>query len=386
MKFVIALFSAALLSVNAFSQSLLHPGFIELDAHEGYLVKNYPSFPERHTPPYLITGRYGIKLNGSSFWHRFYRYPDFSFQFGYGNFGNKNALGDFYFIVPELALSQSAGSHFRIDESAGLGISCFTKTFNPVTDSSNILIGSRLTFMPSASLAVEYSFSKFFSVMVRGSIHHASNSHYKLPNLGANLPSVGIGIRYRLHEVEINKNSEPFATDKRFHFNVRFALGINQRGGTTDYVGDKHYSIYLLQFYWSHNYHEITRYQIGLEAYYNTGVYDTVHTSTFYSSNQRLNSSCILFTLGHEFLIGHFSLCTQGGIFIFNPYHRDIQELKHVTNTIAKMESLFLARLGFNYYFKNAILTSHHQLFAGVYIKTNCGRADFLESTVGFMF
>ena len=99
-----------------------------------------------------------------------------------------------------------------------------------------------------------------------------------------------------------------------------------------------------------------------------------------------MKASSFLFILGHEFLIGHFSLCTQGGIFIYNPYHRDIQKIRHETNAITKMESLFLARIGINYYLKNAILTSHHQLFAGIFIKTNFGRADFLESTIGFMF
>lgn len=373
-------------SAYGHSQTIFHPDIIEIDFHSGYLVKNYPTFPERLNDPYIIALHSGIRLNGSRFWHRFYCYPVFSFQAGYCNLGNDKVLGDIYFLVPELSFAQKVGSKFYVEERLGLGLAYFTRPFDPETNETNTLTGSRFTFMPAASLVIGYAVSKSISVSANINIHHGSNSHFKLPNLGANIPSAGIGFRYSAHREEPVRNYDAFGTDKRFHFNLRTAVGINQRGGTTDYVGDKHYGIYLLQAYMSRNYHEITRYQIGLEAYYNSGVYDTIHTTTFYASNQRVKASSLLFILGHEFLIGHFSLCTQGGIFIYNPYHRAIQKIKHENNAITKMESLFLARIGFNYYFKNAILTSHHQFFAGIFIKTNFGKADFLESTIGFIF
>lgn len=375
-----------LFSCYGYSQPLFHPDFFEVDFNSGYLVKNYPTFPERLNNPYIIAFHIGKRLNGTQFWHRYYRYPVFSFQAGYCKLGNDKVLGDTYFLVPELSFSQKTGSRFNVEERLGLGLACFTKPFDPFTNETNTLTGSRITFMPAASLSIGYLVSKSISVSANLNIHHGSNSHFKLPNLGANIPSVGIGIKYSAQRAEQDRINDAFVTDKRFHFNLRTAVGINQRGGTTDYVGDKHYGIYLLQAYVSRNYHEITRYQIGLEAYYNSGVYDTILTTTFYAKNQRMKASSFLFILGHEFLIGHFSLCTQGGIFIYNPYHRDIQNIRHETNAITKMESLFLARIGINYYFKNAILTSHHQLFAGIFIKTNFGKADFLESTVGFMF
>ncbi len=386
MKTILTFLVLLFYTIQGYGQSIFHPDFFEIDFYEGYLVKNYPAFPERLNNPILITMRSGITLNGSKFWHKYYHYPDFSFQAGYCNLGNDKVMGGFYFFVPELALSQKAGGNFHVEESLGLGLAYFTKPFNPETNNTNTLTGSRVTFMPTGSLGLGYSFSRNFSVFARINIHHASNSHFQLPNLGANVLSAGIGVRYKPGEVSLIKNNDAYPTDKRFHFNLRAALGINQRGGTTDYVGDKHYRIYLLQFYLSRNYSEITRYQFGFEAYYNTGLYDTIRSSNFYSSQKNIKASSFLFILGHEFLVGHFSLCTQGGVFIFNPYHRDIQKIKNETNNITKMESLFLARIGINYYFKNAIITTRNQLFAGVFIKTNCGKADFLESTIGFMF
>ncbi len=386
MKHFLALIFIFVSVLSGFGQHTISKNIVEVNFNAGYLVKNYPAFPERIQNPYLITGRYGIRLNGSRFWHRYYRYPIFSVQAGYINLGNKSVLGDNYFLIPELAITQKAGKKFHVEESMGLGLAFFTKPFDPVSNPTNTLTGSRITFMPTASFGIGYELSDNLSLFTRVSIHHGSNSHYKLPNLGANIPSAGFGIRYILKKEETIINEEPFERDKRYHLNIRAALGLNQRGGTTDYVGDKHFPVYLLQTYVSHNYHEITRYQIGLEAYYNVGVFDTIQSTDFYPVNQKLKSSSFLFILGHEFLIGHFSLCTQGGIFIYNPYHREIQKIKNVTDALTKMESLFLARIGVNYYFKNAILTSHHQFFAGIFIKTNFGKADFLESTIGYMF
>jgi hypothetical protein len=44
------------------------------------------------------------------------------------------------------------------------------------------------------------------------------------------------------------------------------------------------------------------------------------------------------------------------------------------------------ARLGFQYYAKDAFLSPKNNWFAGIYIKTNLGQADFLESGIGYQF
>ena len=132
-------------------QSLL-PDFLELDYHTGYLVKNYPTFPERLNRPYGIALHAGIRLAGTKFWHRYYRYPEFSIQAGYGNLGNKKVLGDFCYAIPELAFTQHTGPKFYVKERLGLGLAYFTKPYDPESNPTNTLVGSHITFMPGAKI------------------------------------------------------------------------------------------------------------------------------------------------------------------------------------------------------------------------------------------
>ncbi|MBK7854847.1 MAG: hypothetical protein IPJ79_08010 [Bacteroidetes bacterium] len=124
----------------------------------------------------------------------------------------------------------------------------------------------------------------------------------------------------------------------------------------------------------------------GLEAYYNTGVNDYILSQQFYEEEKFTNSTAFLFITGHEFLLGHFSLFTNGGVYIHNPFYSELNRRENFTYVKSKLKPLFTARIGIQYYLKDAVFTPKNQLYAGVYIKTNLGQADFLETGIGYTF
>jgi hypothetical protein len=387
MKFIFFVAVATLFVLAGFSQSIFRPDYIEGDFISGFIFKNYPQFPERKNPPMLAGVHVGIKWRGEKFWHRYYRHPEFGALVVYGSLGNKQVLGNMLGVLPEMYFTGKLGGKFNVLLTLGLGAAYFNKPFDSETNTTNTLIGSHIAFFAYASPGLSYNIHPNSLLLFRVSSYHSSNSHVQLPNIGANILAAEIGVRYNLrHDLPVKKEPSDFVTDKKFHFNIRLGYGINQRGGTTDYVGDKHFHIYMLQLYFSHNYHEITRYHIGLQAYYNEGYYQSILDSNFYVSGQRWKASTLSFLLGHEFLLGHFSLYTQGGVYLHNPYFRDVQNNEHTTSLLQRCKSLFFGRLGFNYYLKNAVLAEGHQFFIGTYIKTNFSQADFFETGVGYTF
>ncbi len=105
-----------------------------------------------------------------------------------------------------------------------------------------------------------------------------------------------------------------------------------------------------------------------------------------YSGNEKQKSYAFLFAAGHEFLLGHFSLLAQGGVYLYNPFYRDEYKEFYNGDTKAKIKTYITAKLGVQYYIKNITLKDKHQLYVGSYIKTNFGQADFFETGLGWQF
>jgi hypothetical protein len=363
------------------------PDFYETELRIGYVVKNYPTFPELKGPTVLGSLRIGKRLNGFQMWHRYYRFPYLGVDFTAGYLSNKKVLGCLFGVSPEMMFSQKLSSRFYLGEILGMGLAWFNHPYDKNKNKENTLIGTRITALPHASLGLEYYITPFWSLWVRASAYHASNCHYQLPNIGVNISSASIAIRYHPHPaLVINKERTTFITEKKIHFNARFGIGINERGQSTGPVGGPKRFIYLTQLYFTKNLAPVNKLQAGFEMTYNTGVYDSIYYGEFYKKEKNLKSCALVFFLGHEFLMGHFSLSTQGGIYIYNPFYRDLEKRNEHKDFKDQLKTLFIARLGFQYYFKDIVLVHTNQLFAGIYVKTNFGQADFLDLGIGYTF
>lgn len=372
---------------NVSSQSIFKPGYTEFDFQIGKVIENHPVFPEVNAPSVIAGIRVGNKLNGTKNWHDNYRYPDVGVNFIFGSLGNKDVLGNIAAFLPEISFRQKLSEKWSISETAGLGISYFNKPYEQVSNPENSIIGSHITFCASAAVNFEYRLKKNISLISRACIYHSSNAHTALPNVGLNVPLIGIGIRYLPRdEPAIVKRDSAFKFDKKIHFNARLGLGINEQGSSTAPTNGPKYPIYITSLFITKNITPVNKLQAGIEGWYNTGVYDYITSQDFYAENQKINSMALVFFVGHEFLFGHFSLVAQGGIYIHNPFYKE--KLKRGSNEspMAKLKTIFPARLGYQYYLFDATVKHRHNLFIGVYIKTNLGQADFLDTGIGYTF
>lgn len=375
-----------LITKCVFAQSLKNPAYTELNVLSGKIVKNYPTFPDRDFA-FLSSIRCGNKLNGTKYWHRYYFFPDASFKLLFGTLGNKNVLGNVWGLQYELSLEQKLNDKLYLVESPALGISYFNNPFNELNNPLNIAIGSHINFLASASFQLRYYLNYKWSCNAEATVLHASNSHFKLPNVGVNLPAIGVGLRYHINPLIMKfTGHDSFTIDKSIRPSVKISIGHNEQGGSTGPVNGPTYPIYLIAVTANKLLTPVNKVHAGFEAYYNTGVDDYITKQEFYEEKKFSHSTAFLFVTGHEFLLGNFSLLTNGGVYIHNPFYRELNRRENINDIRSKLKTLFTARLGIQYYFKNTLFFPNNQLYAGVYIKTNLGQADFLETGIGYTF
>ncbi|HMT30634.1 MAG TPA: acyloxyacyl hydrolase [Bacteroidia bacterium] len=361
--------------------------YLEASFGFGKMVRNYPEFPTIEKPALIASLKFSRHYNGYKPWHRYYNNPVASLNLTGGSLGNNAVLGYFTGMMAEISFEKRINKSLFWAPRLSLGSAWFSNPYNENQNPENIVIGSSITFLASAELMLGYSVNHSTDLMAKFSILHASNSHFKLPNVGMNVPALSIGVRYKFSDSEPWKPDSVKATyNKKPQLNFRLALGVNESGSSTEPVNGPKYPVYLGSVYVARLFSPVNKVSAGIEAWYNKGVYDYIVSQDFYENDRHGKSICVALVFGHEFLMGHFGLLTTGGIYVYNPFYKERLKRNEIDGTKDKLKSIIPARLGVQYYLKNTFYNQTRNLFVGIYIKTNFGQADFLESGIGYMF
>ncbi len=381
----LAVFILIFLTDTAFSQSLLHPAFVEYNVSTGRIVKNYPVFPQRNAA-WVNSFVIGSRLNGTKAWHPYYRYPVASFEINYGTLGNSKVLGSMISGLYRLEFPFRLSDKLYAEAVAGFGVAGFTRHYDIENNPENTVVGSTFTFNASARLLLRYYLSPFWSVNLNAGVYHCSNSHYKLPNLGINLPVISAGLRYHIQPASILMGSRNLERDKKIHGQIRLALGQNEQGASTFPVNGPRYPVYLVAMYATKYLSPVNKFHAGVEGWYNAGMYDYITSQRLYDDKEHWRSVAIQTVIGNEFLFGHFSMLVNGGVYVYNPAYHKRLKTEDNSNLKKEIKGWITARLGFQYYIRDAVVHTGSNFYAGVYIKTNFGQADFLETGIGYCF
>lgn len=380
-------FTALSLFLLLYHTQLYSQHVIELNGGGGQVVRNHPDFPKGQDPAYLTSLRYFRHLDGFQPWHRYYNNPLLGVDVTVGSMGNHAVLGYYAGAMGSLSFERPWSGRLSRMIKLSLGGSWFSKPYNEFTNPENVVIGSRIAFLASAELAAGYRINQSWMLKGGVSILHASNSHYKLPNVGMNLPAFMLGLRYNYSCAKDQPaDTTLIRLSGKIRWNFRVALGMNESGSSTSPVNGPKYPIYLAAAAISKMYSPVNKVSLGLEAWYNKGVYDFIVSQEFYKEDRHQKAMAVCLTLGHEFLMGKFGVVTTGGVYLYNPFYKDKLDRDEKTGIKDKLKSYIPARLGVQYHLKNTHFNDKNNLFVGVYIKSNFGQADFLESGLGMVF
>lgn len=364
--------------------------YLEANLHSGMIINNYvywDSFPSRN-PSALLELQFGKQSIGEKPWQQHFGFPQMGVSLITGYLGNNDELGQTIGIVPNLTLNAKNEKKWSLKMKLGLGFAYFNKPYNDVDNRTNILIGSHITNMSIAQLYYRRMLNEHMDFNFGVSAIHASNGHYQLPNVGANMVNINAGIKYYF-----DKRPKSYYVDtahivksKKIRYGLRFGYGMHEFGNERGPVNQGKYPITDIAFYLKKPVGKLGNAQVGLAyKFYESSRVKIIEDSTF-SSHINLKSSVFTLFLAYEFEMGQMSFLAQGGVNVYNPFWKRFTELIRDDWTFYKqLEGLISTRLGLQYYFFDTQKFKNN-IYLGIYIKANMGGADFASLNVGFVF
>lgn len=369
-------------------QDTLHRRLWSLEAnlHYAHVVENYSAVP-KSTNPFFVEFNANVQTNGTKDWHHFLGFPKFGLSVIAGNLGNSNQLGYMFGAFPNFTFNTVNNKWYSPRVNLGLGLAFFTKTYSN-TDTLNYYVGSHITALAHASVYIQLHLSKSVEMKAGIAVFHASNGHYQVPNLGINLPTLFVGFVYRPNAFpEKFERKRMEASASKIKFNMRVGIGVHELARTLGPVGTSKYAIYVTDFYLSKRFGNVSNVQAGVEINHYNSYYNYIVKNGFFEEPQKLKATVISMFLGHELLIGRFSLLTQGGINVYNRfYDQYILMYKSERGLKADLKKYISTRLGLQYYMFNPPSSNKSKVFVGAYIKANFGQADFICTQLGVEF
>lgn len=387
----LALFIALLtlnLVINTFQlYAQGHNDDISVMTGAGYVIPNHPDFPEGNKASWSATLRFARKYNGFKPWHRHFRYPRAGLDITGGSMGYDAVLGHFVGAMGFMSFDKAIAKRWERSIRLSLGGAWFNRPYDESDNPGNVVVGSSFSFLASAELGLSYRLNNDWRIVGGAGVIHSSNSHFRLPNVGMNMPVFIMGGCYRLSGNDIPvRDTSSMNTSRKLRFNLRLGLGINESGSSTGPVNGPKYPVYIISATVSRMFSPVSKVSAGVEAWYNKGVYDYIVSQEFYDDKQHEKAISACVVLGHEFLMGRWGLITTGGVYFYNPFYRDKIKREGIEGFKPILKSYIPARLGVQYHLKNTVYHDGFNLFVGLYIKSNFGQADFLESGLGVVF
>lgn len=366
-----------------------------LNIHIGKLIKIHGTYPQNKISSVTELG-FNWESYGKKAWQSAWRYPDFGFSLTHAQFGNVDTLGNSFGIIPYLNFSPKEKEGFSVFFKTGIGIAYFDNPYHPSENAGNYVIGSKITAIVTFQLGLRKKIGKKMSINGGLSAWHYSNSHVRVPNIGANIVSGNIGLKYRFKNQA--KDFTPIRnvfdkkafrkTKTRPTFTARIGLGMHAIPGTIEPRSGPLYPVYDGSIYASWRARRTSFWNAGIHINYYPGFYAfSVNNELFEASElDRKKAMMVVAFVGQEWVLGKLGFILQVGANIYNPFYQEYSKYRNLQR-LKPMNLYTSAKLGFRYYpLRKSIGDSYKSPFLGCAVKTIGGTAEFFEMSLGFGF
>jgi hypothetical protein len=136
-----------------------------------------------------------IRPSGKADWHEYAEFPDVGISLIHMRLSSAE-LGEAIGVVPYLRIFNVKRNRFCFSGSGGLGLGYLNNPWNRTDNRKNEMIGSHLNLAVTLQSDIGYAFTKNWQFMAGFAFTHFSNAGTRKPNLGVNIPSAFMGIRY----------------------------------------------------------------------------------------------------------------------------------------------------------------------------------------------
>lgn len=344
---------------------------IEVDPLAGKVYKHEPKFT---LPIPALTTGLDIDLlqttYGKKEWEQRRRYPTIGLGFAYVNYGIDSIYGHCFGLYPNMIVPLWNGKDFSWTFRLGDGIGYVTKTFHrsaPV-DTINVAIGSHINDFAMFTTDIRYHVNQHWDIQLGAGMTHISDASFHKPNLGINMLSGHIGLRYspvtsRPQHI-VRKNESP---KNRWLFQVRGSMSY-----VSNYVpGGPVYPVYLASAYVSRRWLGKNKVFGGVDYSYHDNIYSYLRYNYLLPGREAQNSWKSALFAGNEFLVGRVGIVLQAGFYIKQAY----------LTTLPVYE-----KIGGNFYFVRREKGPIKEFFLCAFVKTHETVAELGEIGLGLGF
>jgi hypothetical protein len=170
----------------------------------------------------------GHKTAGEKPWHQQSNFPELGLGFYYSPLMFDDQLGQAYAVFGyfdrKFGKKERNNFHFRF----GLGPGFLSAKFDPKENNQNIAIGTNLNIFVFFELQKDFKISEAIDLKAGIGMAHFSNTGVKMPNLGINLASVQLGLKYRIGSQEIKLVEQIEPEYKTWNHEVLLSFGRRQ--------------------------------------------------------------------------------------------------------------------------------------------------------------
>ncbi len=371
-------------SLVAQTDSLASTFQVELNEHVGKLIKIHGEYPENKISS-LTEINFSWKTQGAQPWHNTYNYPSYGFSLVHAQFGNIQILGQSIAGIPTMRFEKWKGK-MRLAWRAGFGIAWFNKPYDAIDNPRNLVIGSTFTNMTMARLEMSRPLTQKIRYSVGLSFTHCSNSHIAVPNIGANIVALNVGLSYCKSPDELlqKRNSPPTKCRRTMRkYSMHGILGMQELIGTIRPIDGPKYPVYGAGIYASNNFFKRGIVSLGINYHYYPAYHDYIIAQELFpaGTNAQQKAQTVVAFIGGEWCFNRFALFVQAGVNLYNPFMQKINDVWDLPKQ-GFLNRYTSNKLGYRYYFRNN--QAHLHPFVHVAVKANGGTADFLETAIGF--
>ena len=338
--------------------------WISANVHYGFVIAHSPSME------YLIKGHCpGTELSfskitsGEKLWQKAYNNPEIGISLLYLYLSNPKQLGFGLSLHPYVNFPLIKKKRFSLHFKAAVSTGYLSKVFDPVNNFKNSAIGSHFNGFVNLRLNAYQSLGKKFRLEYGIGLSHFSNGAFKMPNLGINIPTLNLGLGYKISE----HTSKPAISDTSINTAVesKFEL-ICLAGGFKAQVQPPrgtNYAAWTISSSLDWKSTQKHRFLLGIELGYNGGNIERLKADTIII-NKKSEILQAGIKLGYALRIGRLELPLEYGGYI---------------HTLLKSNGIYFHRIGLRYYFPNNII-------ANFTLKTHWAVADYWECGIGYVF
>ena len=307
------------------------------------------------------------QTSGKKEWQQRRNYPLVGLGLTYINYGLNEVYGQCIGIYPFVPLTISKRKNLVWDCKLGIGLGYITRKYerHPTWDTINNLIGSHLNNFTFFSTDLRYQLNEHLALQAGINVSHISNGSFRMPNLGVNLATAHVGIRY----FPYNANPKRIVSDLPKLSN-RWLLQLRMGIGFTEAVVEDGplYKTYMPSLFVSRRYGGRNKMFAGFDYSYYESAYAFLRNNEVHPGEERKYATQASVFVGNEFLIGRFGLVVQVCIPFKYTYDND---------------GKYFEKLGYNFYIIKGKRGLIKELTVHTYIKADRFEADMIEFGMG---